>query len=157
MKWILIGLVVLATGWILVSRSEPAASTSPHERLEIIDDLPEPKEDLSGEFFQGYGESAEKDLDLVRDAIEVFNYSVKIPGALPTAGNREIVRALCGENAYGIRFLDPSSKFFNGDGELVDRWGTPLYFHFQSAEEPGIRSAGPDRKMWTDDDLSSIR
>ena len=41
----------------------------------------------------------------------------------------------------------------NADGELVDPWGTPYFFHQLSGTEMEIHSAGPDKKMWTDDDL----
>ena len=41
----------------------------------------------------------------------------------------------------------------NARGELVDNWGTPFFFHSLSRTEMEIRSAGPDHKMWTGDDL----
>ena len=41
----------------------------------------------------------------------------------------------------------------NPNGELVDSWGTPFFFHQLSSMDLEIRSAGPDRIMWTTDDL----
>jgi hypothetical protein len=41
----------------------------------------------------------------------------------------------------------------NGKGELVDYWGTPFFFHQLSGTEMEIHSAGPDKVMWTADDL----
>ena len=41
----------------------------------------------------------------------------------------------------------------NARGELIDNWGTPFFFHQVSGTEMEIRSAGPDMKMWTADDL----
>ena len=38
-------------------------------------------------------------------------------------------------------------------GEMIDPWGTPYFFHQLSGHEMEIRSAGQDRKMWTFDDL----
>jgi hypothetical protein len=35
----------------------------------------------------------------------------------------------------------------------VDRWGTPLYFHAISRDRLEVRSAGPDKVMWTEDDV----
>jgi hypothetical protein len=35
---------------------------------------------------------------------------------------------------------------------MCDRWGTPYFFHQVSKTEMEIRSAGPDRRMWTGDD-----
>ena len=43
------------------------------------------------------------------------------------------------------------------DGELVDRWGTPYFFHSVSAEKMEIVSAGPDKELWTDDDVVSLQ
>jgi len=41
----------------------------------------------------------------------------------------------------------------NARGQLVDRWGTPLFFHALGNGRFEIRSAGPDRKLWTADDI----
>jgi dienelactone hydrolase len=69
------------------------------------------------------------------------------------ARGRELVAALAGENAHRIRFIDPASPFINADGELLDRWQVPLFFHFVEADDVGVRSAGPDRVLWTADDV----
>jgi hypothetical protein len=36
---------------------------------------------------------------------------------------------------------------------LLDRWGTPYYFHPIARNVLGLRSAGPDGKLWTADDV----
>jgi hypothetical protein len=36
---------------------------------------------------------------------------------------------------------------------MIDRWGTPYFFHQISATSMEIHSAGPDRKMGTEDDI----
>ena len=41
----------------------------------------------------------------------------------------------------------------NENGEMVDPWGTPYFFHQLSGHEMEIHSAGPDKIMWTFDDL----
>jgi len=43
---------------------------------------------------------------------------------------------------------------FNEQGQLIDRWATPLFFHVRDTSRIDIRSAGPDQKMWTPDDLN---
>lgn len=114
-------------------------------------------EDLSAEHLVGYGTAAsdpQRDLEMVKDAVDAFVRSIKIPGALPTGSNRELVAALAGENAHRIRFIDPASPFINADGELLDRWQVPLFFHFVEANDVGVRSAGPDRVLWTADDVT---
>jgi hypothetical protein len=41
----------------------------------------------------------------------------------------------------------------NENGELVDPWGAPCFFHQISGSDMEIRSADADGKMWTADDL----
>ena len=77
-------------------------------------------------------------------------------GAMPVGElNDEIVRRLQGENPKGLAVLPKSHPALNQDGELMDRWGTPYRFHPESAWMMTVRSAGPDRKMWTVDDILS--
>jgi hypothetical protein len=67
--------------------------------------------------------------------------------------NAEITSALRGDNLKQVRVeLPPTSKISEA-GELTDQWSTPYFFHQLSARQMEIRSAGPDRKMWTEDDL----
>lgn len=72
-------------------------------------------------------------------------------GENPVGNNAEIAGALAGGNARRARFL-PDDARRNAAGELLDPWGTPYFFHQLSAREMEIRSAGPDRRMWTEDD-----
>lgn len=74
-------------------------------------------------------------------------------GGNPVGTNQEITRALQGDNPKGINFLKADGNRVNANGELVDVWGTPYFFHQLSGTVMEIRSAGPDRRMWTDDDL----
>jgi hypothetical protein len=75
-------------------------------------------------------------------------------GGNPVGTNPEITAALAGDNPQQINFIKPEAGMrINNNGELVDPWGTPLFFHQLSGADTEIRSAGPDRKMWTPDDL----
>lgn len=80
-------------------------------------------------------------------------YSLRF-GGNPTGINREITTALNGGNSKQVVFLDSEDGIrVNARGELVDNWGTPYFFHQLSRTEMEIHSAGPDGKMWTEDDL----
>lgn len=74
-------------------------------------------------------------------------------GGNPVGTNLEITQALQGNNPKHINFLKADGNRVNGQGELVDVWGTPYFFHQISGTEMEIRSAGPDRIMYTSDDL----
>jgi hypothetical protein len=56
-----------------------------------------------------------------------------------------------GGNKKGAQLIGEGAKT-NGNGELIDQWGTPYFFHQLSKVEMEIRSAGPDGVMWTPDD-----
>jgi hypothetical protein len=76
-------------------------------------------------------------------------------GGNPVGNNAEITAALNGGNPRQVVFINPEDGLrINHRGELVDNWGTPFFFHQLSRTEMEIRSAGPDRKMWTADDLA---
>jgi hypothetical protein len=70
----------------------------------------------------------------------------------PVGENSEITDALRGRNRLGFAFIPADCPAINPKGELCDRWGTPYFFHQVSGEEMEIRSAGPDRRLWTADD-----
>lgn len=72
----------------------------------------------------------------------------------PVGDNREIVRSLQGRNPNGVIFLPREHRALNADGELCDRWGTPFFFHAESGTRMEVRSAGPDRTLWTADDVA---
>jgi hypothetical protein len=74
-------------------------------------------------------------------------------GENPVGNNAEIAKALMGANAKKSKFVLPGDSHLNASGELVDAWGTPYFFHALSAREMEIHSAGPDKQMWTSDDI----
>lgn len=83
----------------------------------------------------------------------VRDYAARF-GGNPFGNNREITAKLNGGNAKQVVFLKPEDGMrINDRGQLIDNWGTPFFFHQISGIEMQIRSAGPDRKMWTSDDL----
>jgi hypothetical protein len=75
-------------------------------------------------------------------------------GENPVGTNAEITKSLNGDNPKQTRFIKEELGLrINGSGELVDYWGTPFFFHQLSGTEMEIHSAGPDKVMWTADDL----
>jgi hypothetical protein len=86
----------------------------------------------------------------VRHAITQFGAMF---GGNPVGTNPEITSQLSGNNPKRINFIQPEAGMrINEQGELVDAWGTPLFFHQLSGTDMEVRSAGPDRKLWTPDD-----
>lgn len=90
------------------------------------------------------------ELDNVKLLIRDFRAAF---GENPVGSNAEITKALAGTNPKKAKFLASGDFRQNEKGELIDRWGTPYFFHQISGEEMEIHSAGPDKRMWTADDV----
>ena len=98
-------------------------------------------------------ETAQDDVAAVGQLLEEYR---RVFGAMPVGElNDEIVRRLQGDNPLGIAVLPKDHPALSADGELLDRWGTPYRFHPESAWVMTVRSAGPDKRMWTSDDVIS--
>lgn len=93
----------------------------------------------------------QRDLDILSQVFEAWRSNFPREGN-PVGENRDITRALAGENRIRFALVPPKHPAINASGELCDRWGTPFRFHQISGEEMEIRSAGPDRRFATEDD-----
>ena len=94
--------------------------------------------------------SAEVAIDLDKVTMSLRDYRT-IMKENPIGTNAEITRALNGGNPKQARLVQEGLAL-NANGELVDRWGTPYFFHQLSKDHMEISSAGPDRQMGTLDD-----
>jgi hypothetical protein len=112
----------------------------PPERSTLADELNSPTTDFQA------------DLRVVTGLIETFRSNFLQTGN-PVGSNADITSALTGRNPLRLSLIPADHSAINRDGELCDRWGTPFFFHAESATRLEIRSAGPDRKMWSDDDV----
>ena len=74
-------------------------------------------------------------------------------GEFPVGSNADITRALRGDNQKKIIFVTENEASISARGEILDAWQTPYFFHQLSGTRMEIISAGPDRRMWTADDL----
>jgi hypothetical protein len=110
------------------------------EGFEGLQDLDAPNSDVTA------------DLRIVQAVLEAFRTSFPAEGN-PTGSNTEITAALAGANRLRLVLSPRGHPAINPDGELCDRWGTPYFFHSESRRRTTVRSAGPDRRMWTADDI----
>jgi hypothetical protein len=67
--------------------------------------------------------------------------------------NPDFVHALTGHNPGQLALLPPNHPAIDARGRLVDRWAQPFFFHLLSRNALEIRSAGPDQRFYTADDL----
>jgi hypothetical protein len=66
--------------------------------------------------------------------------------------NEDLVPALTDAAALGEAALPAGHPAIRA-GRLIDRWGTPWQVHPLARDAIQIRSAGPDRRLYTRDDL----
>lgn len=134
--------------------SEPfksATSTTPH------DEPAAPDAPISNKLLTARGAeyaNPEVAADMGKIAL-MFRDFRTIEGENPVGTNAEIMKSIMGGNSRGANPGPPEGMSVNGVGELVDQWGTPFFFHALSKDVMEIRSAGPDKRMWTEDDLMS--
>lgn len=132
-----------ATGVVVTAKSPNSISSSAAPLLgeTILRDYANPKL------------PPENDLTLISRLMDNFTLLVKSAADRPLSANEDWAAAFRGMNPAHERFLPDQSIALNAQGQLVDRWGSPLFFHALGGKRFELRSAGPDKKMWTADDL----
>lgn len=106
-----------------------------------------------GQIFAEYNATntdIEHDMRIVGELIRAYERVFKVR---PSGDNIDFVEALRGRNPHGFRYLPDEHAAINSSGELLDRWGTPFFFHSIAHDHTEIRSAGPDRQLFTADDI----
>jgi hypothetical protein len=95
----------------------------------------------------------ENDLTLMSHLMDNSLLLLKSAANRPLSANEDWADFLRGGNGAHERFLPDSHVALNAKGQLIDRWGTPLFFHALGNGRYDLRSAGPDKNMWTNDDI----
>jgi hypothetical protein len=95
-----------------------------------------------------------RDLAVLSGLLNEFTTCLKLRYLPPLGDNEDITAALTGRNRLQYVVIPPGHPALDGKGHLVDRWGTPYHFHARSAETFDLRSAGPDRVLFTGDDIT---
>lgn len=90
-----------------------------------------------------------RDLEIINDFVKLYS---KAFGSNPIGMNEDITAVLTGHN-YTKGVLFPPNSPMIVKGQLVDRWGTPYWFHPNSGTQMEIRSAGEDKNLFTPDDV----
>lgn len=92
------------------------------------------------------------DLRVVSDILATFRTNFPRDGN-PVGSNAEITAALTGQNKLRLALIPADHPALSRTtGELLDRYGTPFFFHAESGTRMSITSAGPDKKFHTSDD-----
>jgi len=115
-----------------------------------------PGEFLGTTILRGYADPnlpPENDLTLMSRLMENSLLLLKAAANRPLSANEDWADLFHGKNGAREEFLPTQHVALNDKGQLIDRWQTPLFFHALGGGRYEIRSAGPDKAMWSDDDL----
>jgi|GEM_PF-2190090 len=141
-----------------------ASNVSAAKRQELIEDPRFIRQADGRSVFRESAEFArhleESDLEPITDleAVDaIFGAYIWAFRELPEGGeNHEITAGLTGKNPKKLIFIPPDHPRLDAKGNLLDRWETPYFFHKQSESKLEIVSAGPDRRLWSSDDIRLI-
>lgn len=153
---LLIGVMLLM--WTKFSSPTPSAPSAANPEVqEGSSPQIHPPLELPGEaILKNYAQPStrpQEDLEALAHTFSNLLLLIKGDSPFRMGANEEFAAALRGKNRTQLRFLSDTHRAFNAQGQLIDRWDTPLYFHAIARDRVDIRSAGPDRQMWTADDL----
>ena len=98
------------------------------------------------------GQSPGEDLEVVSQILLQYRFLYRENPV--GVENFEFTAALTGDNPQRINFIDPKSPALSSNNEMIDRWGSPFVFHPLSGTNMELRSLGPDKTLWTKDDLT---
>jgi hypothetical protein len=152
------GLICLGfVGWNLFNKEEPPNTP----RSEMGESPPAsltstPEEEMALKALAGYASeltSAEEDLELFHLYIENIFLLIKNRNSAHYANNEDLSNYLRGKNSELKRLIPDNSPIFDQEYRIVDRWGTPLHIHMINNDGMELRSGGPDRQLFTEDDL----
>ena len=94
-----------------------------------------------------------KDVELFYHYLTNIFMLIKSRDSHQYAINEDLADFLRGKNDYKTPCVSSDSHIFNNEGMIIDRWGTPIHIHTLSRDRFEIRSAGPDKKIFSEDDF----
>jgi hypothetical protein len=123
------------------SSTPPPASTPIVKAHTLADDLNAP------------GSEPQRDVEILHSLVRQYLRRMHQRRGHPIGDDIDLAHVLTGHNPLKLVILPPEHPALTADGHLRDRWGTPYFIHPRGRDAFEIRSAGPDRKMFTADDL----
>jgi hypothetical protein len=97
--------------------------------------------------------TGKEDVETLHRMLEHYLSALQRRGGPPLGDDKDLVRVLTGRNSMRVVFMPAKHHAISAEGRLLDRWGTPYHLHSLSSAKYEVRSAGPDRKLFNEDDL----
>lgn len=130
---------------VVTAPSEPPPPEPPPRDRRAID----PEIQKLADRLTDHTQTPLNDLEIVNEFFDMYR---KTMSQLPVGSNEDLTAILTGTNPQeGVLF--PADSPMIVKGQIVDRWGSPYWIHPNSGARVEIRSAGPDRSLFTPDDV----
>ncbi len=94
-----------------------------------------------------------EDVRTLHELILQYLHTTHQARSIPIGNDSDLARAITGGNPLGVVLMRSPHPALSLDGRLRDRWGTPYFIHALGGNAFDVRSAGPDQKMFTADDV----
>ncbi len=132
-------------------RVTPASPSSPVSPAPVVRPNP-PSLELAAQLNAPGGDPV-RDVILLHQILSQYQRALQSRQGTPIGDDIDLARALKGHNPMRLAFLPATHPALASDGHLLDRWGTPYHLHPRGKGAFEVRSAGPDRQLYTADDL----
>lgn len=157
---LLIGILAIATWWLwsrpsaapVATATSGAVAARPVGAPESPPSPAASAADSAGARLLAADGSPREDLAALLDLVDTLLQTVPVMQRPPLGFDTDLARALADPDLMGEAALPPTHPVLR-DGRLVDRWGSPWLVHPLSSDVIQLRSAGPDRRLFTADDL----
>lgn len=125
------------------------------DQIETDDRTPQQK--MGDNFMQNYASetsTGQQDIRLFHDYLTNIFLLIKNRDSAQYAINEDLSEFLLGKNSDRSALISENSHIFDEEKRIIDRWGTPIHIHTISRNNFELRSGGPDKKLFTEDDVS---
>lgn len=99
------------------------------------------------------GFDAQHDVATLHSLLRQYQHLLRGRQGYPIGNDSDLAHVLTGHNPMKLVVLPADHPALAANGRLQDRWGTPYFIHPRGRGAFEIRSAGPDHKLFTADDL----
>ena len=168
-------LFVILVAYLIYRTTRPVPLTAPEEIASTPADVIPPgimvSESASGGsnqstssfsgdiLLQGYASASsnpQQDIAQLSRALSNFLLTHKNASDRPLSANEEWSATLLGKRPSSPAWLSENSPLFDDKQRLIDRWHSPLHFHAIGRQQWEVRSSGPDKILFTADDLTDM-
>jgi hypothetical protein len=93
------------------------------------------------------------DVDVLHTLLRQYLRRLGHREGLPIGNDSDLAKVLRGDNPMKYAALPPNHPAISREARLVDRWGNPYFVHPVAENSFEVRSAGPDGRLFTSDDI----